>query len=113
MWSWRIAGAGLALAVSIAQANGASDMCAALATRLAALEQASPGYNRNPQLDDAILRQRQELDRATVRARRNGCVAGFLFKRKSAANCGSILSIMDRMRANLTRLTAQQRRGGT
>ena len=92
-------------------ATAASDICMRLEARLMALDSrpSDGGLEDFRSHDGSVQRQREELDRATAEARRAGCLGGFLRRLKNA-NCGAIMANVDRMRANLNRLTASRDR---
>ncbi|HZP21770.1 MAG TPA: DUF2865 domain-containing protein [Bauldia sp.] len=109
-WKLIVPVAGIAAAVLAAPAS-ATGICDALSSRLAVLDAAISGATaRDPDLDRAILRQRYDLDRATVTARRSHCTTS-LFSAEPAvrsADCAILLTNIDRMRANLDRMLAEQ-----
>ena len=98
----------LAIAGSAGGAFAQADVCTGLEAQLAALDRGpTPGSVTNyRQYDASVARQRVEIDSATVEARRAGCMGGFLiFQPKPEAKCGELMATIDRMRANLQRLT--------
>src|SRR3990167_8004782 len=104
----------LALAIGGAcdVATAASDICTRLEARLMAIDSRpnDGGIDNYRNFDSAVRKQREELDQATEDARRAGCLGGFFRRLKSGPNCGAIMASIDRMRANLNRLTAQRGR---
>ena len=100
-------------AVVLAAAGGAAsaqdDICTGLEAELASLEQgpAAGSTSNYRQYDDAVARQRTELDRASAEAQRSGCMGGFLiFQPKPSAKCPPLMAAIARMKANLQHLTA-------
>jgi hypothetical protein len=104
----------LALAIGGAcdVATAASDICTRLEARLMAIDSRpnDGGLDNFRNFDDAVQKQREDLDQATEDARRAGCLGGFFRRLKSGSNCGAIMASIDRMRANLNRLTTQRGR---
>ena len=98
-------------ALGVTAAAAATDPCPDLQSRLAVLDRsmATYDYGGDRVLDAAILRQQQAFDEATVEARRDGCIAGPLFRAHPSAKCGSLMATVDRMQANLARLSAQRK----
>lgn len=109
---WTIARTGfLAIAiVGIADsAIAATDICQRLQTRLLALDNGHIiGAPEDPgALNRSIRKQRDELDRARAEARRHKCLGSTFFQRlRAKANCAAITASIERMKANLSRLTA-------
>ena len=97
----------LAAAASAGPALAESDICMRLEARLMALDSRSAGGGDTYRTHDkSIRKQRDDLDRATTEARRSGCMGSFFRRLKANASCGPIVASIDRMRANLNRLTA-------
>ena len=85
----------------------ASGICARLQTQLAALATgAMTGGVENPGAHErSFHKQRNELDRATAKARRDGCLGGTLFQRlRARKNCATTTASLNRMKADLNRL---------
>ncbi|MDO8534474.1 MAG: DUF2865 domain-containing protein, partial [Xanthobacteraceae bacterium] len=87
-----------------------------------ALAQIDAVANANPdtvrRYEDAITRQRYELDQTIMQGRRAGCDSGgsfFLFGSPKPPQCDQLNSQIGRMRGNLDRMTAElgQMRGGS
>ncbi len=101
------------------QNNNSSAVCQRLETALAQVNRGPAGVN-NDQLsryEDAIVKQRQELDQASSTARRLGCERrGFFIFGGSQRpeQCNTLEPQIDRMRANLDRMQQEvsQIRGG-
>ena len=101
----------------IGQPDGS--VCLRLESALAQLDQLS---NANPdtvrRYEDAITRQRYELDQTIVQGRRTGCDTGggfFLFGSPRPPQCDQINNQIARMRANLDRMISElgMMRGGS
>jgi hypothetical protein len=99
--------------------TNASPVCARLESALADINRNTSG---NPdavgRYEEAISRQRQELDQAVSTARRLGCERRgfFIFGgNQRPEQCNTLEPQIDRMRANLDRMTAElaQVRGGS
>lgn len=94
--------------------------CVQLEAALAQLESAS-GANpeQSRRYEDAIQRQRIELDQTIVQAKRLGCDTGggfFLFGQTRPPQCDALNNQISRMRANLERMSSELgnlRGGGT
>jgi hypothetical protein len=100
--------------------NNASPVCARLESALADLNRNNAGGNQDAvaRYEDAISRQRQELDQAISTSRRLGCERRgfFIFGgNQRPEQCNTLDPQIDRMRANLDRMTAElaQVRGGS
>lgn len=96
-----------------------SQACLRLESALAQLDSVS---NANPdtirRYEDAINRQRHELDQTIVQARRMGCDQGggfFMFGTSRPPACGQLDDQIRRMRANMDRMISElgTMRGGT
>ncbi len=85
-----------------------SDICARLEAQLTALD-SNPGSGgeaeKHREADRAVRRQRRELDQASDDARRAGCLGGLFGQFRRGGNCGRIVANVNRMEANLERLT--------
>jgi hypothetical protein len=96
---------GLAVFAPAAMAQG--NICDHLEAQLVALD-SNPGSageaDTYREADRAVRRQRKELDQATEDGRRAGCLGLFGQVRKSGS-CGRVAANINRMRANLDRLT--------
>jgi hypothetical protein len=100
--------------------TNASPVCARLEAALADLNRNTTGGNPDTisRYEDAIARQRQELDQAVSTSRRLGCERRgfFIFGgNQRPEQCNALEPQIDRMRANLDRMTAElaQVRGGS
>ncbi len=100
--------------------TNASPVCARLESALADLNRNTTGGNPDAaaRYEDAIQRQRQELDQAIGTSRRLGCERRgfFIFGgNQRPEQCNTLDPQIDRMRANLDRMTAElaQVRGGS
>ena len=101
----------LAAAGSMGAALAQDDTCTTLEAELASIEQGpqAGSVDNYRQYDDAAMRQRAELDRATGEAQRSGCMGGFLiFQPKPSAKCPPLMATIARMKANLEHLTASR-----
>lgn len=100
------------LAIPVAgQAFAQSDICARLEARLTALDsRAGIGdFDKTQALEKSIRDQREKLDRAREDARRAGCT-GIFQRLRAQGSCGPLMASVNRMRANLNRLTASRDR---
>jgi hypothetical protein len=111
----------LAIAAVLLAATGAADalaapqdVCASLEANLAAVQRAASGNaGQVQQIDQAMTRQRQDLDRATAQARAAGCMGGFfLFAPRPDPRCGAMMATVNRMQANYSRLADARNRAG-
>jgi hypothetical protein len=102
----------LATAHVVEAAAATSDICQRLEARLVALESrpGNDGVQNFRKSDGAVRQQRIDLDRATDEARRAGCLGGFFQRPRGEASCGTRMATINRMRANLNRLTAARDR---
>ena len=92
--------------------------CVRLEAELARLDAGNAGPDSIRRYEDAIARQRFELDQTTAQGRRLGCDSGggfFLFSSPKPPQCDQINTQITRMRSNLDRMIAEmnQSRGGT
>ena len=106
---------GLALLVTggVEAANAAAEICRGLEAQLVALNRGGggPGQSSLVQYDQTLSQQRQEYDRAMAEARRANCMGGFLFfPSNPQPKCGALMATIDRMKANLERLTSARNR---
>ncbi len=113
----RLARTVTAIAVAVSATAGSAlaqnSVCTDLEAQLASLERGpAPGSITNSrQYDASIARQRIEIDQANAEARRAGCTGGFLiFQPRPEAKCGALMATIDRMQANLQRLSASRSR---
>ncbi|MEX0853072.1 MAG: hypothetical protein WD036_07295, partial [Bauldia sp.] len=83
----------------------AADVCMDLQARLIALDRGAGGASAESfrQYDEAVNRQRMEIDRATGEARRAGCSGGFFMLRRPDPKCGQLTATIGQMRTNLSR----------
>jgi hypothetical protein len=98
-------------------------VCTQLEAQLAQIDNAASGGGANPdqtrRYEDAIQRQRFELDQTIVQARRLGCDTGggfFVFGQTRPPQCDLLNNQIGRMRANLERMISEVgnlRGGGT
>ena len=98
---------GAATFVCALPADAASRICRQLQ---AELQHAGSGGKAKPRLlvkyDDAIDRQRGEIDKARRQARRAGC--GFLLFGGNVSRCAGLNAAIDRMGGNLDKLVAKR-----
>ena len=99
------------------QPGTTNSACVRLETELARIDGGSAGPDNNRSYEDAIARQRFELDQTTTQGRRMGCDSGggfFLFSSPKPPQCDQINAQITRMRSNLDRMISEmnQRRGG-
>jgi uncharacterized protein DUF2865 len=97
-----------------------SQACVRLESQLAALDRGQVDPVRAEQVrryEEAAGKQQAELDRLTAQARRMGCESsGFFLFGGAGPQCGDINGQIERMRANLARMTGDLQRlqsGGT
>jgi hypothetical protein len=102
----------LAATCVAAPAGANSDICQRLEARLVALESnpGNDGVENFRKSDRAVRQQRNDLDRATDEARRAGCLGGFFKRAQESASCNALMATINRMRANMNRLTAARER---
>lgn len=106
-----------ALAQGFAPPGGTRDqVCNRLEAQLSGIDRASGDPARVEQarrLEDAIIRQQGELDRAVAQSRRLGCdTPGFfrLFNPQQSQQCAPLTRQIQEMRANLSRIMADLQR---
>jgi hypothetical protein len=87
-----------------------SDICMRLEARLTALDSRAGDFDESRALEKQIGDQREELDRATAEARRAGCMGAFFQRLRAKPGCGPMMASVNRMRANLNRLTGARSR---
>lgn len=100
---------------------GPSDrgLCARLEAALSQIDAGAGGSDPDTvrRYEDAIARQRYELDQTIMQGRRLGCDSGgfFLFGRQRPPQCDQVTDQIGRMRANLDRMRYElgNLRGGT
>jgi hypothetical protein len=99
-----------ALAGALPAAAAPPTICLSLAHELdRADREATATTDRS--LNDSIFSQRQQLDLATVDARRAGCLGGTLFRQQPAVSCGTLMAAIEQMEGNLRQLTDERRMG--
>jgi len=118
----------LAAACATAQAQGVppgaaqpqSQTCIRLESQLAAIDRGTVDPVRAEQIrryEEAAAKQQGELDRLVAQARRSGCEgSGFFLFGGGGPHCGDVNGQIERMRANLARMTSDLQRmqsGGT
>ncbi len=91
-------------------AASAQNVCLQLEAALINLDRGSTGSPADfARYDEAVRKQRGEIQRAMAEARRANCIGGFLFFReKPAPKCGALMAIIDRMQGNLARLESRR-----
>jgi Protein of unknown function (DUF2865) len=99
------------------QNPGQSPVCTRLEAQLASIDRGDPTRaDQVRRYEEALQAQQGELDRTVALAKRNGCEGSgfFLFGRSQAPQCDDLNNRIQRMRANVDRLTTdlQQLRGG-
>jgi hypothetical protein len=99
------------------QQGTTNSACVRLQAELARLDSGSAGADTRS-YDDAIARQRFELDQTTAQGRRLGCDSGggfFIFGSPKPPQCDQINTQITRMRSNLDRMISEmnQSRGGS
>ena len=101
-----------ALSASLTLSTGASaqvtnPMCVRLEAQLAAFDRGDPAKDDQiRRYQDAATRQQGELDRVIAQAKRMGCERGFFSLFNSQAQCSSINTQIQQMRANLDQMTS-------
>jgi hypothetical protein len=100
------------------QPGTTNSSCVRLESELARLDAGNAGSDNARNYEDAIARQRFELDQTTAQGRRLGCDSGggfFLFSSPKPPQCDQINTQITRMRSNLDRMISEmnQRRGGS
>ncbi len=99
----------------VAQGDGRNAVCARLENALGRLNSSAKPETPNPdqsaRYEEAITRQRNELDQSIMQARRIGCDQGrgfFLFEALTRpAQCDQLNQQIGRMRTNLERMTGE------
>jgi hypothetical protein len=88
----------------------AQNICLQLEAALVNLDRGATGSPADfARYDEAVRKQRNEIQRAMAEARRANCIGGFLFFReKPAPKCGALMAMIDRMQANLARLESRR-----
>jgi hypothetical protein len=99
------------------QPGTTNSACVRLETELVRIDAGSAGPDNTRSYEDAIARQRFELDQTTAQGRRLGCDSGggfFLFSSPKPPQCDQINAQITRMRSNLDRMISEmnQKRGG-
>jgi hypothetical protein len=103
-----VAAAVVALSAGSAMAQS---VCTQLEAALISIDRGGQGSpNDYAKYDAAVRNQRSEIDRAVSEARRSNCIGGFLGFRNGppAPKCGALMSMIDRMQANLARLESKR-----
>ncbi|HLL28935.1 MAG TPA: DUF2865 domain-containing protein [Xanthobacteraceae bacterium] len=100
------------------QQGTTNSACVRLESELARLDAGNGGPDSSRRYEDAIARQRFELDQTTAQGRRLGCDSGggfFLFGSPKPPQCDQINAQITRMRSNLDRMINEmnQSRGGS
>ena len=100
------------------QPGTTNSACVRLETELARIDTGGTGPDNIRSYEDAIARQRFELDQTTAQGRRLGCDSGggfFLFSSPKPPQCDQINTQITRMRSNLDRMISEmnQKRGGS
>jgi hypothetical protein len=88
----------------------AQNICLQLEAALINIDRGATGSPADfARYDEAVRKQRNEIQRAMAEARRANCIGGFLFFReKPAPKCGALMAMVDRMQANLARLESRR-----
>ncbi len=102
-----------AAAVLVLGAGGAlaQSQCTQLEAALISVDRGGQGSPDDyAKYDAAVRNQRTEIQRAMEEARRSSCIGGFLGFRNGqpAQKCGALMSMIDRMQANLGRLETKR-----
>lgn len=105
----------LTVSCSTGSAAAPDDICTSLEADLVSLEQgpAAGAASSYRQYDDAVTRQRGELDRINSQAQRAGCTGLFIFQPKPSARCTAMMATVARVKAHLQRLTELRDRYST
>lgn len=105
----RVFAAGLllaALAPEAALAQAGTRLCRQLEAQLASLSGGGTASAQTRKYDDAIARQRGQMDKARGQARQAGC--GFAVAGGALAFCGELNAMLARMEKNLSELQRQR-----
>jgi hypothetical protein len=88
----------------------AQTVCLQLEAALINLDRGAAGSPADfARYDEAVRKQRGEIQRALAEARRANCIGGFLFfRQKPEPKCGALMAMIDRMQANLARLESRR-----
>jgi hypothetical protein len=92
-------------------ASAQTNVCLDLQSRLLAVESGTFSDDRLRQREAQLGKQRAELDRAMADARKAGCVGGLVIFRRPDRRCGRLTARINRLQANLTRLSFSLDRG--
>jgi hypothetical protein len=87
-----------------------SAICASLAHELDRVDSTQAAYS-DTGLSHSIFEQRQQLDLATVDARRNGCIGGTFFRQNPAPACATLMPAIAQTEGNLRQLNAERSLG--
>ena len=99
---------GLAVMAAGPAAHAApSAICASLVHELERVD-GTQAATSDTGLSRSIFEQRQQLDLATVDARRNGCIGGAFFRENPAPSCATLMPAIAQMEENLQRLNAER-----
>lgn len=102
---------GLAVMAAGPAAHAApSAICASLAHEFERVD-GTQAATSDTGLSRSIFEQRQQLDLATVDARRNGCIGGTFFRQSPDPACATLMPAISQMEENLQRLNAQRSLG--
>jgi hypothetical protein len=103
-------GAAAGAALLFGGAALAQNSCLQLEAALINLDRGATGSPQDfARYDDAVRKQRGEIQRAMAEARRSNCIGGFLFfQQKPAPKCGALMAMIDRMQGNLGRLESRR-----
>lgn len=100
-------GAATLLAAGVATAQEGSENCLRWEAQLAALDRSGPKRPDPRQLEQAVARQQNELDRTSAYSKGIGCGRRFIFAPDPPAECGPLGDRIKQMQINLDRLKAQ------
>lgn len=89
---------------------GPPTVCISLAHQLDLADRDATGFT-DPGLNAAIYNLRQQLDLATVQARRQGCLGGAFFRQGPDPSCAALMPAIAGMEAQLRQLDQQRRMG--
>jgi hypothetical protein len=87
-----------------------SAICGSLAHELERAD-STQAADSDTGLSRSIFEQRQQLDLATVDARRDGCIGGTFFRQSPLPSCATLMPAIAQMEGNLRRLNAERSLG--
>lgn len=103
-------GGGILAAALLSAASAQAQVCVQLENELAALDRGGVSQQQVRQFEEAVGRQRYELDRTVAYSRSLGCGRVFLFGPAPSQQCRDVERRIEQQRTNLDRLMMQLQR---